>query len=71
MFYQRSLREEGSCLTRMLPVQGGLQVERVIRRLKVFKIISHIVSINLTHKMDKVRAALVNMQGEIIHEDAD
>ncbi|XDV52363.1 hypothetical protein PO909_021097 [Leuciscus waleckii] len=51
-----------------------IHVERVIRRLKVFKIISQTVPINLAHKMDKILricAALVNMQGEIIHEDAD
>uniref|UniRef100_A0A8C9YWI5 THAP-type domain-containing protein n=1 Tax=Sander lucioperca TaxID=283035 RepID=A0A8C9YWI5_SANLU len=51
-----------------------IHVERVIRRLKVFKIISQTVPINLEHKMDKILricAALVNMQGEIIHEDAD
>ncbi|XP_039525901.1 uncharacterized protein LOC120478179 [Pimephales promelas] len=51
-----------------------IHVERVIRRLKVFKIISQTVPINLSHKMDKILricAALVNMQGEIIHEDAD
>ncbi|CAM4569779.1 unnamed protein product [Leuciscus chuanchicus] len=51
-----------------------IHVERVIRRLKVFRIMSQTVSINLAHKMDKILricAALVNMQGEIIHEDAD
>lgn len=51
-----------------------IHVERVIRRLKVFKIISQTVPINLAHKMDKILricAALVNMQGEIIHEDAE
>ncbi|XP_045920230.1 uncharacterized protein si:dkey-56d12.4 [Micropterus dolomieu] len=49
-----------------------IHVERVIRRLKVFKIISQTVPINLAHKMDKILricAAFVNMQGEIIHED--
>uniref|UniRef100_A0A8K9XR79 Uncharacterized protein n=1 Tax=Oncorhynchus mykiss TaxID=8022 RepID=A0A8K9XR79_ONCMY len=46
---------------------------RVIRRLKVFKIIYQTCPINLMHKMDKVVriwAALVDMQGEIIHKDA-
>lgn len=51
-----------------------IHVERVIRRLKVFKIISQTVPINLAYKMDKILricAALVNMQGKIIDEDAD
>lgn len=51
-----------------------IHVERVIRRLKVFKILSQTVPINLSHKMDKILrvcAALVNMQGEINHEDVE
>lgn len=51
-----------------------IHVERVIRRLKVFKIVSQTVPINMSHKMDKILrvcAALVNMQGDIIHEDPE
>ncbi len=51
-----------------------IHVERVIRRLKVFKIVSQTVPINMAHKMDKILrvcAALVNMQGDIIHEDTE
>ncbi|XP_073688463.1 uncharacterized protein [Garra rufa] len=51
-----------------------IHVERVIRRLKVFKIVSQTVPINMAHKMDKILrvcAALVNMQGDIIHENTE
>lgn len=51
-----------------------IHVERVIRRLKVFKIISQTVPINMSHKINKILrvcAALVNLQGDIIHEDVE
>ncbi|XP_065140326.1 uncharacterized protein [Paramisgurnus dabryanus] len=49
-------------------------IHQVIRRLKVFKIVSQTVPVGLSHKVDKILrvcAALVNMQGDIIPEDAE
>uniref|UniRef100_A0A3Q2T4H3 Uncharacterized LOC105927494 n=1 Tax=Fundulus heteroclitus TaxID=8078 RepID=A0A3Q2T4H3_FUNHE len=61
------LSDEDIAATRRI-ADVSMHVERVIRRLKVFKIVSQTVPINLEHKMDKILricAALVNMQGEI------
>lgn len=46
-----------------------IHVERAIRRLKVFKILSHTVPITLAPKIDqilKICAGLVNLRGELI-----
>ena len=46
-----------------------IHVERAIRRLKVFKILSNTVPISLVPKVDKILricAALVNLRGELI-----
>lgn len=49
-----------------------IHVERVIRRLKVFKTIAQTLPINQAHKMSEnlICAALVKMQVEI-HENAN
>lgn len=46
-----------------------IHVERAIRRLKVYKILSQTVPISLVHKIDKILqvcAALINLRGELI-----
>ena len=46
-----------------------IHVERAIRRLKVFKILSQTVPISLVPKIDKILqicAALINLRGELI-----
>lgn len=49
-----------------------IHVERAIRRLKVFKILSQTVPINLVPKIDKILkicAGLVNLRGELISSE--
>ncbi|XP_034026129.1 uncharacterized protein si:dkey-56d12.4 [Thalassophryne amazonica] len=65
------LSEEDNTHTRRI-ANVRVHVERVIRRLKNFRILSQTVPINLANKFDqilKICAALSNLRGEIIHED--
>ncbi len=51
-----------------------VHVERIICRLKHFRIISQLVPINLAPKIDetlRICAALCNVGGDMIHEDAE
>ena len=51
-----------------------VHVERIIQRLKRFRILSQTVPIDLSSKMAKILricAALCNLRCDIIHEDAE
>lgn len=67
------LSEEDTTNTRRI-ANVRVHVERVIRRLKNFRLISQTVPINLAPKLDKILricAALSNLRGDIIHEEED
>ena len=67
------LSEEDTTNTRRI-ANVRIHVERVIRRLKIFRILSQTVPVNLAHKLDKtlrICAALSNLRGDIIHEEED
>ncbi len=62
------LTNEGVTYTRRI-AHARIHVERAIRRLKVYKILSQTVPINLVSKIDKILkicAGLVNLRGELI-----
>lgn len=64
------LSEEQVTSTRRI-ANVRIHVERAIRRLKVFKILSQVVPITLVPKVDKILricAALVNLRGDLIRD---
>ncbi|XP_071392573.1 uncharacterized protein [Centroberyx affinis] len=67
------LSEEDTTSTRRI-ANVRVHVERIICRLKHFRIISQVVPINLAPKIDKILricASLCNLRGDMIHEDAE
>ncbi|XP_067249304.1 uncharacterized protein [Chanodichthys erythropterus] len=67
------LSEEDTTSTRRI-ANVRIHLEWIICILKHFRIISQIVPINLASKLDKILricAALCNLQGDIIYEDAE
>uniref|UniRef100_A0A8C1LEM9 Uncharacterized protein n=1 Tax=Cyprinus carpio TaxID=7962 RepID=A0A8C1LEM9_CYPCA len=61
--------EKVTCSCRIANVR--IHVERAIRRLKVYKVLSQTLPINLMPKIDKILricAALVNLHGDLIRE---
>ncbi|KAJ8281095.1 hypothetical protein GJAV_G00063440 [Gymnothorax javanicus] len=67
------LSEEDTTNTRRI-ANVRVHVERVIRRLKNFRIISQMVPISLAPKLDKILrvcAALSNLRGDIIHDNEE
>jgi len=67
---QTQLTEEKvTCSRRIANVR--IHVERAIRRLKVYKVLSQTLPINLMPKIDKILricAALVNLHGDLIRD---
>ncbi|XP_059895589.1 uncharacterized protein LOC132465617 isoform X2 [Gadus macrocephalus] len=64
------LTEEQVTATRRI-ANVRIHVERAIRRLKVYKILSHVIPINMTPKIEKILricAALANLRGDLICE---
>lgn len=62
------LTEEQVTSTRRI-ANVRIHVERAIRRLKVYKILSQVVPINMSPKMDKILricAALANLRDDLI-----
>ena len=67
------LSEEDTTNTRRI-ANVRVHVERVIRRLKNYRIVSQTVPINLAPKFDKILrvcAGLCNLRGDIIQEDEE
>lgn len=67
------LSEEDTTNTRRI-ANVRVHVERVIRRLKNFRVLSQTVPINLASKLDKVLrvcAALSNLRGDIINDNEE
>ena len=65
------LTNEGVTCTRRI-AHARIHVERAIRRLKVYKILSQTVPINLVSKIDKILkicAGLVNLRAELISSE--
>ncbi|XP_053183953.1 uncharacterized protein LOC128367339 [Scomber japonicus] len=65
------LTNDGVTRTRRI-AHARIHVERAIRRLKVYKILSQTVPINLVTKIDKmlkICAGLVNLRGELISSE--